>query len=111
MKSLNLTFRSILLTLVFVSTTNTAIAYDFVVKGIYYNINGDEASVTYKGQNYTIGNTTYPFYNDNSGEVIIPETVTYNGKTYTVTSYHGGGGTYSSVVRPVIVLPTSAISN
>lgn len=34
-----------------------------------------------------------------------------NPETYTVTSYHGGGGTYSSVVRPVIVLPKSAISN
>ena len=43
MKTLNLTLRTILLTLVLVSTTNTAFAYDFVVKGIYYNISGDEA--------------------------------------------------------------------
>ena len=42
------------------------------VHGIYYDFYGDEATVTH-------GNSTY------SGFIDIPSTVTYNGKTYTVT--------------------------
>ena len=65
MKSLNLTLRTILLALALVSTTNTAFAYHFVVKDIYYNIiNGDEASVTYISYTttYYVGNTQYSLY-------------------------------------------------
>jgi hypothetical protein len=29
----------------------TALAHDFYVNGIYYNINGNEATVTYRGSN------------------------------------------------------------
>ncbi len=50
----------------------TVTAYDFEVNGIYYNINGNQATVTY-GDDY-------------SGDVTIPETVTYNGMTYSVTA-------------------------
>ena len=50
----------------------TAIAYDFEVDGIYYNINGTHATVTY-GNPYT-------------GDMIIPEVVNYNGTDYIVTS-------------------------
>ena len=58
----------------------TAAAHDFEVDGIYYNINGNEVSVTYKG-------TSPGSYTDRySGSVIIPATVTYNGTTYSVTS-------------------------
>ena len=55
-------------------------AHDFEVDGIYYNINGNEATVTYKG--------TYSsqYSNEYSGSVIIPETVSYNGVAYSVTS-------------------------
>ena len=49
----------------------TAAAYDFEVDGIYYDINGNEATVTFYGHPYT-------------GDVIIPSTITYNGKTYPV---------------------------
>ncbi len=62
----------------------TASAYDFEVDGIYYDINYDnvnEVIVTYKG----IHEDGF-VYNDVSGEVTIPETVTYNGTTYSVTS-------------------------
>ena len=48
MKSLNQTLRTILLALAFIGTATTATAYDFMVNGIYYNINGDEAIVTYR---------------------------------------------------------------
>ena len=58
----------------------TATAHDFEVDGIYYNINGNEATVTYKG--------TYSHQNTDrySGFVTIPAAVTYNGATYSVTS-------------------------
>ncbi len=50
-----------------------AAAYDFEVDGIYYNINGNEATVT-SGTSYY------------SGDVTIPAAVTYNGMTYSVTA-------------------------
>lgn len=64
-------------------------AYDFEVDGIYYNITDAEAK--------TVGVT----YGDNkySGDVVIPESVTYDGVCYSVTrimmNYSDGGG-YSS---------------
>ncbi len=51
----------------------TAAAFDFEVDGIYYNISGNEATVTH-------GTTSY------AGDVIIPSTVTYDGTTYSVAS-------------------------
>ena len=56
----------------------TGAAYDFCVDGIYYNANGNEASVTYKGQEY-YSEKSY------SGAVTIPASVTDGGTTYTVT--------------------------
>ena len=56
-----------------------ASAHDFEVDGIYYNISGDEAIVTYKGNSYNS-------YNEYSGSVVIPEKVNYNGKVYNVTN-------------------------
>ncbi len=90
MKTLNLTLRTILLILILVNTTITAFAYDMYVNGVYYNINGDEATVTYQNNYTTSGGTTY-YESDYSGHVTIPENVTYNGLTYTVT----GIGSYA----------------
>ena len=58
-------------------------AEDFEVDGIYYNITSSwdkTVAVTYRG--------SYSSYDSNeySGEVKIPESVTYNGNTYSVTS-------------------------
>ena len=58
----------------------TVLAYDFEVDGIYYNINGTEATVTY--QQYV----NYSFKSDYTGSVTIPATVTYGSTTYSVTS-------------------------
>ena len=60
----------------------TASAHDFEVNGIYYNINSDGTSVdvTYKGSSY------YSYDNEYSGAVTIPASVTYSGKTYSVTA-------------------------
>ena len=54
----------------------SATAYDFEVNGIYYNINGNEATVTYDVLN--VGSY--------SGDVVIPETVVHNGVEYPVTA-------------------------
>ncbi len=58
-------------------------AYDFEVDGIYYNITlqaDKTVAVTYQGSYYN------SYSNEYSGEVKIPESVTYNGETYSVTS-------------------------
>ena len=56
-------------------------AYDFCVDGIYYGINSDGKTV------YVTYKTTS--YNSYSGSVVIPSTVTYSGKTYSVISIIG----------------------
>ncbi|MBP3688824.1 MAG: leucine-rich repeat domain-containing protein [Bacteroidaceae bacterium] len=65
-------------TILFLTVTTLTWAYDFAVDGIYYDKNSDGTSVTvtYK----TLSNGGY------SGSVVIPSTVTYYGKTYSVTS-------------------------
>jgi len=61
------------LLLLLAATTATARAYEIMVDGIYYIINGNEASVDYNPDGY-------------SGEITIPEVVTYRGVSYPVTS-------------------------
>jgi hypothetical protein len=70
----HLRFLFLLATLISMVTINVH-AYDAEIDGIYYNFNGDEAQVTSKKLP-----STY------TGEVVIPESVTYEGKTYSVTS-------------------------
>ena len=55
-------------------------AHDFEVDGIYYNKNGDKATVTYRGSSYS------SYSNEYTGEVVIPASVTYDGITYPVTT-------------------------
>lgn len=58
-------------------TNITTMAYDFEKDGIFYNyLGGNTVEVTYMTTDY----------NSYVGVVNIPETVTYNGVTYTVTS-------------------------
>ena len=64
------------LLVIFFSCGSIAAAYDFEEGGIYYNISGLSATVTYATTDY----------NSYSGDVVIPETVTYDGVTYTVTA-------------------------
>ena len=54
-----------------------ASAYDAKIDGIYYNFSGTEATVTYDESKWS-GSYT--------GDVTIPENVTYNGVTYNVTT-------------------------
>jgi len=73
-----------------------AAAYDFVVNGIYYNIDGTNATVTYKSSSY----------NSYSGKVNIPSTVTYNGTTYFVTSI-GNNAFYNCTGMTSVSIPNS----
>ena len=75
-------------------------AYDFEVDGIYYNITSMsdlEVEVTYKSVTYVSGNS----YRNNSytGDIVIPSSVNYNNRTFTVTGIgryaFGSGGTES----------------
>ena len=76
-----------LLTLFLVMCATITFAHDHAEsnsdgKTIYYNYNSDgsSVSVTYKGKYYNSYSYEY------EGDVVIPETVTYSGKTYSVTS-------------------------
>ena len=71
--------RAILLQLALLVAT-TAVAHDFVVDGIYYNIVDSTATVTYRGQ------YSYTYTGEYTDTVTIPESVTYNGATYAVTA-------------------------
>ncbi len=71
---------SFLLTATLLFVSQTAWAYDFEVDGIYYDITSSSepltVEVTYKSSSY----------NSYSGEVVIPNSVVYGGKSYDVTS-------------------------
>ncbi len=84
MKQLNIT--RILLALLFSMAGMTAAAHDIEVKNedgvtIYYRWtnNNTELAVSYRG-------TSYSYYKEYSDNVVIPESVTYDGATYPVTS-------------------------
>ena len=67
--------------LVFLLLPMVAKAYDFMVDGIAYNINGDNAIVT-----YTAEGSNHNYNGSLMGELSIPSNVTYDGTTYTVTA-------------------------
>ena len=68
-------------------------------KTIYYNYNtdGTSVSVTYRGTSYN------DYYNEFSGEIVIPETVTYYGNTYSVTSIGERAFCYCSGLTSVTI--------
>lgn len=72
-------------------------AHDFEVDGIYYSIiSSNKVYVTYRGTSYA-NETEY------TGSIIIPETVTYSGTTYSVTNigshaFHGCTGLTSVTI-------------
>ena len=94
--------QKILLSLLLLFAASSASAYDFVVNGIYYNINGNEATVTFKGY----GNMQTGYY---SGDVTIPETVTHNGVTYAVTAI--GRNAFASCIDPTTVTIPKSITD
>ena len=82
MENLKHLFTSIL----FLLCSTVATAHEFEVNGIFYNITDETnktVEVTYKGNSYNEYSKEY------TGSVVIPENVTYNGNTYSVTSIGG----------------------
>ena len=76
-------------------------AHDFEVDGIYYKKgSGNTASVTYKGASYS------EVANEYSGDVVIPETVTYDGINYSVTSI-GSHAFYGCAGLTSVEIPNS----
>ena len=76
-------FKHFLLTVAAILCSISVSAYDFVVNGIYYNITSEAyktVAVTYRGDSYD------SYSNEYSGSITIPERVTYNGTTFSVTS-------------------------
>ena len=89
------------ITLLLLSTLlpTIAAAYDFEVDGIYYNINGNEATVTC----IDYGTDSY------SGHVTIPANVTYDGEIYSVTSIDEMAFAFCGELTS-ITIPNSIIS-
>ena len=80
----------------------TAMAHDFEAGGIYYNITGDnEVAVTYQGTSSM--SAVY------SGDVVIPQMVTYNGTTYAVTAI-GDEAFYDCSGLANVTIPNSVTS-
>ena len=84
----------------------TANAHDFEVGGIYYTITSSAdltVKVTYRG------NYSDSYSNEYSGAVTIPSTVTYNSKSYSVTSI-GNYAFYECSSLTTIILPEGVTS-
>ena len=76
-------FKSLVLTVIGLLCSISVSAHDFEVDGIYYNITSStdmKVEVTYHGNDY------HSYSNEYSGAVNVPESVTYNGSIYSVTS-------------------------
>ena len=82
------------------------LSFAFKVDGIYYKITSSSApytvAVTYRGK-------YFHSYNEYTGSVTIPEKVTYNGKTYSVTSI-GGLAFYECSSLTSVTIPNSVTS-
>ena len=103
--SSTLQVRGWLLLLLLVASVSAIQASDTKVDGIWYDFDSynHTASVTYRGSSYSSYSDEY------SGEVIIPETVTYNGTTYSVTSI-GNNAFYECFSLTSITIPESVTS-
>ena len=103
-------YLSIFLAILMSMAYTLASAHDISVansdgKTIYYkyNTDGTSVSVTYQG--------TYKDKNRNeySGDVVIPETITYGSKTYSVTSIDQGAFSFCSSLTSIDI-PSSVTS-
>ena len=73
-----------------------AMAYDAEIDGFFYNfISENEAEVTYKDKNY----------GSYSGIIVIPESITNEGKTYSVTKI--GQKAFYSCLMTSVTIPNS----
>lgn len=91
-----------LLTAVLLSLCASVSAYDFTVDGLYYNIVSLE-DLTYE---ITYGDKVDEYHGTYSGDIVIPETVTYNNKTLTVVKIGENAFYYCSELSSVIIPQT-----
>lgn len=75
--------------------------YGFEVDGILYNITSET--------NQTVEVTHKDFNGNYQGEIIIPESIRYNGKTYTVTAI-GDNAFYNCYYMTSITIPKTIVS-
>ena len=100
--------KHLLFALLFVATASSAFAYDFSAvapsgQTLYYNIVGGNAEVTSQ-------NTSSPRYSAYpTGNLVIPDSVTYSGTTYSVTSIGNYAFEYCSGLTSVTI-PESVTS-
>lgn len=98
--------KRIFLLFVFCASILCSWAHDFEVNGFYYDITSSTdlaVAVTFKGSSYS------EYSNEYSGIVSIPESVTYNSKTYRVTSI-GDWAFYGCSSLTAITIPESVKS-
>lgn len=81
----------------------SASAYDFMVDGLCYNYNSDGTSVTVTYEQRTGG------YSNLNGALIIPETVTYSGTTYSVNTI-GFAAFYGCSGLTSVTIPNSVVT-
>ncbi|MCR5821967.1 MAG: leucine-rich repeat domain-containing protein, partial [Bacteroidales bacterium] len=76
-----LTFFAVLMMALAIPQSVKAYDFEYTYQGqtLYYNIVDGNAQVTYQN-NYP------PSYSNLTGDLVIPDSVTYNGNTYAVTS-------------------------
>ena len=108
-------FKILVINLLVIAVWQSAFAYDFSAVApsghtLYYNIVNGEAQVA--PQNPADRSLSYgPFYTNNlpTGNIIIPESVVYNGTTYAVTSI-GYCAFQNCTTLTSVVIPNSVTS-
>ena len=111
---LNQGWRYLSLVIVFLTFAIKSFAYDFLVDGIYYKITNsmtNEVSVTLKLYSPGGGYSSATIISDYVGNVVIPSSVVYNGKTYLVTGIDNHAFDDSDVTSVFIPNTVKSIGN
>ena len=107
MMTLFISFKRVFIAIAMILTVSvSASAHDFEVDGIYYNITSSSdktCAVTFQGSSY------WEYSNEYTGEIVIPESVTYGGTTYSVTSI-GSSAFYNCSGLTSVTIPNSVTS-
>ncbi len=95
------TFYKVLFVLaILIANSISASAIEFTVDGVRYSVNNDNTTVTVVG---------YPSDSEPTGDLTIPESVTYGGISYPVTSI-GEGAFYDCSGLTSVTIPNSVTS-